>query len=106
MSRLVRARSLFRGRPIDTDAPFDMEELSTLIEDIEADSKGVPILLKHYLKLGGKLAAYNVDASFADALDGLIVVDLTKAGPRTLERYMGKEAATAFLKFHAHVSVA
>ena len=42
--------------------------------------------MKQYLRLGGKLAAFNVDR------DGLVVVDLTETDPRILERYMGKEA--------------
>jgi len=32
-------------------------------------------------------------------LDGLIVVDLTKAEPRLLERYLGKAEALAFLQY-------
>ena len=32
----------------------DMEELSGLISDIECDQKGIPVLLRHYLKLGGQ----------------------------------------------------
>ena len=55
-----------------------MEELSALIADVETDRKGVPVLLKQYLKLGGELVAFHVDRRFADALDGLIVVDLRK----------------------------
>jgi len=61
---------------------WDVEELSALIADVETDRKGVPVLLKQYLKLGGELVAFDVDRRFADALDGLIVVDLRKTdGP-------------------------
>jgi len=77
---------------------WNIEELSALIADIETDRKGVPILLKQYLKLGGELVAFNVDRNFANALDGLIVVDLRKTGVRVLERYMGPAGAAAFLK--------
>ncbi len=109
LARLVRARSPFRTKPVraiegiheemSSTAVWDIEELSALIADIESDQKGVPILLKQYLKLGGKLVAFNVDTHFADALDGLIVVDLTQTDPRILERYMGKEGALAFLRY-------
>jgi hypothetical protein len=74
-----------------------MEELSVLIADLETDRKGVPVLLKQYLKLGGELAAFHVDRRFANALDGLIVVDLRKTDIRVLERYMGKDGAAQFL---------
>jgi hypothetical protein len=59
--------------------------------------------LKQYLKLGGKLVAFNVDSHFANALDGLIVVDLVKTDPRVLDRYMGKNGAAAFLDYHRSV---
>lgn len=104
LAPLVRARNPFRVNPsrqthelVDT-AVWDIEELSTLIADIEIDRKGVPILLKQYLKLGGELVAFNVDRHFSNALDGLIVVDLRKTDIRVLERYMGPDGAAAFLK--------
>ena len=62
-------------------------------------SAGVPVLLRQYLRLGGKLLGFNVDPEFANALDGLILVDLTKTDLKLLERYLGKTEATAFLEF-------
>ena len=108
LTPLVRARSPFKHKPrkmIGAIATWDIEELSTVIADMETDQKGVPILLRQYLKLGGKLVGFNVDAHFANALDGLIVVDLTQTDPRVLERYMGKTGATAFLKSWARQAV-
>lgn len=102
LAPLVQARNPFRRRPsrmtLDLlgETVCDVEELSALVADVENDRKGVPILLKQYLKLGGELAAFNVDRKFADALDGLIVVDLRKTNQRLLERYLGKEGALAF----------
>ena len=104
LAPLVRARNPFRQRPSKlTDeligaTVWDVEELSALIADVETDRKGVPVLLKQYLKLGGELVAFHVDRRFADALDGLIVVDLRKTDARVLERYMGKDGAAQFLK--------
>jgi len=103
LAPLVRARNPFRQRPFKiTDeligaTVWDVEELSALIADVEIDRKGVPVLLKQYLKLGGELVAFHVDRRFADALDGLIVVDLRKTDARVLERYMGKDGAAQFL---------
>jgi hypothetical protein len=63
------------------------------------------VLLKEYLKLGGKLVAFQIDWQFSNALDGLIVVDLAKTDPRFLERYMGKMGAESFLAHHqSHLS--
>jgi putative hemolysin len=102
LAPLVRPRRPFRRRPSKLARELvgatvaDIEELSALIADVEMDRKGVPILLKQYLKLGGELVTFNVDPKFANALDGLIVVDLRKTDVRLLERYMGKEGAAAF----------
>jgi putative hemolysin len=68
----------------------DVDELSAVTADIEPDGKGIPILLKQYLRLGGKLLGFNVDARFSDAVDGLIMVDLRQAPPAILQRYTGK----------------
>jgi len=107
---LVRARNPFRQRPSLGDKSskladeligatvWDVEELSALIADVETDRKGVPVLLKQYLRLGGELAAFHVDRRFANALDGLIIVDLRKTDVRVLERFMGKDGATQYLK--------
>ncbi|WP_035040782.1 lysophospholipid acyltransferase family protein [Desulfovibrio sp. X2] len=78
----------------------DIDDLASLISEVESDKKGVPVLLRQYLKLGGKFLAFNVDQDFADALDGLIVVDLRKTDPKILARYMGKDEAQAFLTHH------
>jgi putative hemolysin len=82
-------------------APQDVEELSALIADLESDGKGVPILIKQYLKLGGRLLAFNVDRAFSDALDALILVDLENAPAPLLERCLGKPGAAAFAAWHA-----
>lgn len=79
---------------------FDLEHVSGLVSDLEADAKSVPVLLKHYLKLNGRLIAFNVDEGFGGCLDGLIVVDLTKTEPKLLSAYMGEEGAKAFLDYH------
>ncbi|WP_029898222.1 lysophospholipid acyltransferase family protein [Desulfohalovibrio reitneri] len=78
----------------------DIDDLASLISEVETDQKGVPVLLRQYLKLGGKLLAFNVDQDFFDALDGLIMVDLRKTDRKILSRYMGKEAVGEFLDHH------
>jgi putative hemolysin len=105
LARLVRPRTPLRGQAWLAKAAgtlvSDLDDLLACLDDIEADEKGIPVLLRQYLKLGGKLLAFNVDREFADALDGLIVVDLLQADSRQLERYMGKDGLAAFTNFHA-----
>lgn len=78
-----------------------VDEFSDWVSELENESKGIPVLLKQYLKLGGKLLGFNVDPQFSNALDGLILVDLLKADHRLLERYMGKENFHFFLSYHS-----
>jgi len=81
----------------------DLDELSEPIADVEIDGKGLPILLKQYAKVGGKLVGFNLDRKFSDVLDGLVVVDLRHTEPAVLERYMGREGAARFRRFHGLV---
>lgn len=78
----------------------DIGELSDVISDIEPDGKGVPVLLRHYLSLGARIAGFNVDHSFAGALDALIVVDLLHAPSRMLSKYMGREEHSFWSSHH------
>ena len=67
-----------------------LDEVSSLISEIEPDRKGAPTLLKHYLQLNGVILGVGVDQSFSDALDGFILVDLEKINPTVLQKYEGR----------------
>jgi len=81
-------------------APTTLDELSRLIARIEPDGKGVPVLLRHYLRLGARLLGFSVDAEFADALDALMIVDVRQVDPMMLARYMGDSGSAAFRAYH------
>ena len=104
---VVRARRPLRGKLVqkwEADALCsllpDLEDLSAPIADLEPDGKGIPILVKQYVKLGGKLLAFSVDPQFGHTLDGFVMVDLTRTSPEILSRYMGKDQARSFLAWH------
>ncbi len=80
----------------------DIDDISELISSIETDRRGIPILLKQYLRLGGQIIGFNVDPSFGNVLDGLIMVDLTKTEPKMLDRYLGKDGAQRFIAYRRH----
>src|SRR5262249_2890832 len=61
--------------------PEGWDQLSKVIADLEPDGKGVPILIKQYIKSGGKVLAFNVDQAFSNSLDALVVVNLREAAP-------------------------
>jgi hypothetical protein len=79
----------------------DTDDASSIVAELEPDEKGMPVLVRQYLKLGAEYVAFNVDPAFGDCVDGLIVVDLARAERKQLERYMGKEGMGAFLAHHA-----
>ena len=78
----------------------DLQLLSRVIARID-EGKGVPVLLRQYLSLNGKLVCFNVDPAFNNALDGLITVDLRDVQEKTLARYMGREQTHEYLTYHA-----
>jgi putative hemolysin len=105
---LINPRTPFRVpriRPWDCRAVCgalrDLDELAESISDVEVDGKGVPILIKQYAKVGGKLVGFNLDRKFSDVVDGLVFVDLRQTEPAVLERYMGKEEYAGFRRFHS-----
>ncbi|MEN3940598.1 GNAT family N-acyltransferase [Prosthecobacter sp. SYSU 5D2] len=78
----------------------DVDDCSALISSVETDGKGIPILLKHYLRLSGTILSFNVDKDFASVIDGLILVDLTETDPKLLAKYMGDANCQAYLARH------
>jgi putative hemolysin len=107
LASLVAPRSPFRPRPIlpaigdgFCRCIRDLDHLADPIADIENDGKGIPILIKHYSKLGGRMLSFNLDRNFSNVLDGLVLVDLRRSDPSLLGRYMGEGELTSFRKYH------
>ncbi|MCY9852951.1 lysophospholipid acyltransferase family protein [Vibrio mediterranei] len=90
--------------PQTLGALADVQLLSRVISRLDT-GKSVPVLLRQYLNLNGKLVCFNVDPNFNDALDGLIVVDLTSVPHKSLARYMGSEHAKQYLNKHNAMSI-
>jgi len=67
-----------------------LDDISAVISGVEPDGKGVPVLVKHYLKLRGSFVGFAVDPDFSNALDGLIVVDIRNMEDRQLLQYFGE----------------
>jgi putative hemolysin len=104
---LIQARTPFRAHRLrrwDCAALCsllrDLDELGEPISDVEEDGKGLPILIKQYAKVGGRLVGFNLDRKFSDVVDGLVIVDLRRTEPSVLERYMGKLGHSRFRNFH------
>ncbi len=65
---------------VDKDILFetakDLNKLDKIVKDAEIADYRMPVLLKKYIQLGGKIACFNIDPKFNDSLDGLMVLDL------------------------------
>jgi len=96
--RYLRGRKLMREF-ISAELQ-DVDDCSALISSLETDGKGIPVLLKHYLRLNGTILSFNVDKEFSSVIDGLILVDLTETDPKLLTKYMGEEKCRAYLARH------
>lgn len=83
----------------------DVADVAAWIAEIDAEQRGIPILLKQYLRLGGRVLGFNRDARFSDVIDGLMLVDLTQTDRPVLERDMGRQGAASFLAYHREKTV-
>jgi len=107
LSGMIRARNPLRIQRIPGVDPEvnsvvvgNVTEVSELLQEIESTQTDMPVLLRQYLKLGGKLLGFNVDPSFGGVLDGLLLVDLLDTESRLLQRYLSKEGAQEFIAYH------
>ncbi|MFC2079931.1 GNAT family N-acyltransferase [Bacteroidota bacterium] len=81
-SKYIRPRTKYKVQEYNFDEDILLESADNLnkfdqfIDDIESSGFKMPVLLKRYLKLNGKIIGFNVDPKFNNALDGLLLVDL------------------------------
>ena len=66
-------------------ATADLKRMDRLIAEVDPKETAMPVLLKKYLLLNARIIGFNRDPRFNDALDGLMVLDLTKLPERTVE---------------------
>ncbi len=105
-AKYVRARNPFKSKQRyrwqtdDLRVVNDIELVSDMVSQIESDKKGIPVLVKQYLRLGGQFLGFNIDPQFNDVVDGLIVVDFRQTDMKILEKLMGKDIAHAFREYH------
>jgi putative hemolysin len=82
LARSIRPRTRYNvpGYNVDEEIILettgDLNQFDRFIKEVEPNDYTMPILLKRYLKLNGKIIGFNLDPKFNDALDGLLVLDL------------------------------
>lgn len=106
LGALVRPRHRYRGSHVlralgpRRAGLDDIEGLSSLIAALEPDGKGVPVLLRHYLRLGGRILGFNVDPAFSNAIDCLLLLDLRHTDRAVLRKYVSPEGLQRFEAVH------
>jgi hypothetical protein len=82
-SKFVRPRKEFIPEPdkinsrkifIDTSVK-DINRIEKIIIDVESGYR-MPVLLKKYVEINGKIIGFNIDPKFNNCLDGLMILDL------------------------------
>lgn len=104
-ARFVHSRSpigpeFVAGARPRLESPCDLTSLEREVRELERGERTLPVLLRQYLRLGGRVLSFARDPDFRDSLDALILVDLSAAPLEALARYMGSEGLRAFLEYH------
>jgi hypothetical protein len=82
LARYVRPRTKYNVPGFNVDEEIilestdDLNKFDRFIKEVEPNDYSMPILLKRYLKLNGRIIGFNLDPKFNDALDGLLVLDM------------------------------
>lgn len=95
-SQYIRPQNPFQNK-------YSAEYIDSILKDIpdlqalddyimKQERKRIPVLVKKYIQLGGKIACFNVDPQFNNSLDGLLILDLM-AVPREMLQSLSKDVA-------------
>lgn len=74
------------GRP-------DLAFVSAIFRGLDPEAQDVPVLLRHYHKLGARFHGVSVDANFSDTPGLLLSVDVPTLGQASLATFLGAGAA-------------
>jgi len=90
VAKYISPRSKYKVETNDKDIDVlldasndDIKMLDRAIVDIESDK--IPVLLKKYISLNGKIVSFNIDPLFNMCLDGLLLLDLYDIPPSFIE---------------------
>jgi len=75
--------------PYMEDSNCSVEAISAVVSSVEEDGKGIPVLLRHYLKLNGSLLNFHVDEDFNNTTVGLILVRTQDIEPAFRKKFLG-----------------
>ncbi|MFW5886683.1 MAG: GNAT family N-acyltransferase [Bacteroidota bacterium] len=82
LAKYIKPKKAFmvKNQFVDTEIlvekAMDFNTLNKTLKDYDPEYFGIPVLLKKYLNIGGKIIGFNLDPKFNNALDGLLVLDV------------------------------
>lgn len=92
LATCITPRSKYRVETKDPDVDVmlaashnSISVLDKMIGDIEPSSDKLPVLLKKYISLNGRIIGFNIDPKFNMCLDGLLILDLFDVPMVTIE---------------------
>lgn len=80
----------------------DFRTLSSFVRALDDEGKDIPILLKHYHKLGAKFHCVGIDNSFNDTPGLLLSIDMTALEDKVMSTYFGAGAESYLAYKNAH----
>lgn len=92
LSKLVKPRKKYKVKYKSNDYELflhtstNLTLLDKVIEDIEIGKLKVPILFKKYLQQNARIVSFNRDPKFNNALDGLMILDVSNIPSKTLKK--------------------
>lgn len=78
----------------------EIDDVSTLISEIEHDGKGMPVLIRQYIKMNAKLLSFGVWEEHSNAVVSFILADMVGCDERILRKFMGHEGYETFMAYH------
>jgi len=68
-----------------TEKANNLQGLDHVIKEVDPLNSKMPVLLRKYLELGGRIASFNVDPLFNNTVDGFLILELSKVKPEMIK---------------------
>jgi putative hemolysin len=82
-SSCIKPRNKVKLRPSSQDLSFLVEQtegclskLDSSVRKLEINGQNLPVLMRKYLEMNGKIIGFNLDPAFNNCIDGLLLMDL------------------------------
>lgn len=82
------------------DQPLEMKTVSNLVRALESGERDVPVLIRHYQKLGARFVSAAVDSSFNNTPGLLLSLHVPSMPQKYLKQYL-REGAAEYVAYQA-----